>query len=479
MILRNAVSPSSRLWRHACAATALGTLLFFVGCNGCNSAPTTPSSTAAADPNGPDPALANLDGTGSAGQNGAVLGQSDAMQPQQSGETTQQSAPVADDYNANDNSYDQTDPNSEPVATSDQAPPPLPEYDQPAAPDPNYLWTPGYWGWGDNGYYWVPGEWVPPPYYGALWTPPYWGWCSVHYCFHRGYWGPHVGFYGGVDYGFGYVGFGFFGGYWQGNNFYYNRSVTNVGPSVRNYYQRNVVVNNVHYGAQPSNRVSYNGGHGGISVQPRPAEVAAMHENHAAPVPAQVATRKQAASNPQFAYNQNHGKPQTAAYTRPAGATAPHIAETPANVRPTPYNRPIEPTTGNRPGTTQIPVNRSGTPTNSQPQRNVPQQQQRPTPTPQQTPHPVQENHTTPQPQRATPTPQPRPTPQPQRAAPTPRPTPQPQRTAPEPQHTAPTPQRAAPAPRPAAPAPRPAAPAPRPAAPAPHPAAPAEEHPR
>ena len=73
MILRNPVSSSSRLWRHACAATALATLLFFVGCNGCNSASTTPANTAAADPNGPDPALANLDGSGSTGQTGAVL----------------------------------------------------------------------------------------------------------------------------------------------------------------------------------------------------------------------------------------------------------------------------------------------------------------------------------------------------------------------------------------------------------------------
>jgi len=463
---------SSRLWRRAGAVTALATLLFFAGCNGCNS--TTPANTAAADPNGPDPAIGNL-AAGSTGQTGAVLGQSDAYQPQQQGETTapQQGAPVADDYNANDTSYDQTDPNSEPVATSEQAPPALPEYDQPPAPDPNYLWTPGYWAWGNDGYYWVPGEWVPPPYYGALWTPPYWGWCSVHYCFHRGYWGPHVGFYGGVDYGFGYVGFGFFGGYWQGNDFYYNRSVTNVGPSVRNYYQRDVVVNNVHYNAQPSNRVSYNGGHGGVNVQPRPAEVAAMHESHAAPVPAQMATRQQAAKNPQFAYNQNHGKPQTAAYVRPAGTTAPRIAPTPANVNVAhqSYSRPIEPAANNHPGAP------------NQPNRPAPQpQQNRPAPQTQNRPTPQPENRAT-EPQRAAPTP--RPTPQPERAAPAPRQTPQPQRAAPtprptpQPQRAAPAPRPAAPAPRPAAPAPRPAAPAPRPAAPAPHPAAPADEHPR
>src|ERR1700742_1825956 len=65
-------------------------------------------------------------------------------------------------------------------------PPALPVYEQPDIPGPGYIWTPGYWAWGDDGYYWVPGEWVEPPYYDALWTPPYWGWCDYHYCFHRG-----------------------------------------------------------------------------------------------------------------------------------------------------------------------------------------------------------------------------------------------------------------------------------------------------
>ena len=36
------------------------------------------------------------------------------------------------------------------------APPPIPVYAQPPIPAPGYLWTPGYWAYGD-GYYWVPG----------------------------------------------------------------------------------------------------------------------------------------------------------------------------------------------------------------------------------------------------------------------------------------------------------------------------------
>ena len=54
-------------------------------------------------------------------------------------------------------------------------PPAIPVYVQPAAPYPNYQWTPGYWGYGSAGYYWTPGVWVRPPAVGVLWTPGYWG----------------------------------------------------------------------------------------------------------------------------------------------------------------------------------------------------------------------------------------------------------------------------------------------------------------
>lgn len=84
------------------------------------------------------------------------------------------------------------------------APPELPVYEQPFCPQPNLMWAPGYWAYGDDDYYWVPGTWVRAPYEDALWTPPYWGWIGGRYGFHGGYWGRHVGYYGGVDYGFGY-----------------------------------------------------------------------------------------------------------------------------------------------------------------------------------------------------------------------------------------------------------------------------------
>jgi hypothetical protein len=96
------------------------------------------------------------------------------------------------------------------------APPELPVYEQPLCPGEGYLWTPGYWAWDpDYGdYYWVPGTWVLAPQPGYLWTPPYWGWSGAAFVFHEGYWGPRVGFYGGINYGYGYTGRGYYGGRW-------------------------------------------------------------------------------------------------------------------------------------------------------------------------------------------------------------------------------------------------------------------------
>ena len=60
----------------------------------------------------------------------------------------------------------------------------------------------------------------------------------------EGYSGPHVGFYGGIDYGFGYFGSGFVGGYWRDHEFYYNRAESNVANlNTTNIYNR--VINKI------------------------------------------------------------------------------------------------------------------------------------------------------------------------------------------------------------------------------------------
>jgi len=192
------------------------------------------------------------------------------------------------------------------------APPALPVYVQPVCPGDGYIWTPGYWAWSDDDgdYYWVPGTWIEAPTPGFLWTPGYWGWNNGVYAWNGGYWGPHIGFYGGINYGFGYGGLGYQGGYWNGGQFFYNRSVTNVNVTViHNVYNRTVIVNNV-------NRVSFNGGNGGIQVRPRLAELAALREPHAPPMQSQVQMMRAASQNhAQFAAV-NHGRPASFVETR-------------------------------------------------------------------------------------------------------------------------------------------------------------------
>ena len=193
------------------------------------------------------------------------------------------------------------------------APPPLPVYAQPAIPAPGYMWTPGYWAWGPGGYYWVPGTWVQPPTVGLLWTPGYWGWGGGAYIFHAGYWGPHIGFYGGVNYGFGYGGVGYEGGYWNHGVFAYNRSVNNISNvHVTNVYNHTVINNTT------VNNVSYNGGTGGIQARPTAQEQSALQENHVQPTAAQVEHVNQAQNNPQLRASENGGKPAIAATSRPA-----------------------------------------------------------------------------------------------------------------------------------------------------------------
>ena len=64
-------------------------------------------------------------------------------------------------YAGDADDYDQYD---QPVEYANEAPPPLPEYEQPLCPGEGYIWTPGYWYWGSEGFFWVPGAWVYAPY---------------------------------------------------------------------------------------------------------------------------------------------------------------------------------------------------------------------------------------------------------------------------------------------------------------------------
>ncbi len=191
------------------------------------------------------------------------------------------------------------------------APPLLPVYEQPICPGDGYIWTPGYWAYGDDGYYWVPGTWVLAPEVGFLWTPPYWGFVDGAFIFHEGYWGPHVGFYGGVNYGFGYFGVGFDGGRWENGHFFYNRAVTRINERViHNVY-------NVRVNERGGTRVSYKGGAGGIRAHATAEEEAAARERHTGPTGVQQRHMQAARGNPEFRASANHGKPTVAATEKP------------------------------------------------------------------------------------------------------------------------------------------------------------------
>ena len=241
---------------------------------------------------------------------------------------------------------DDQDYAEQPTETATQPPPPLPDYEQPPPPGDGYIWTPGYWAWGPRGYYWVPGAWVEAPYMGALWTPGYWGFYGGQYLFYPGYWGPHIGFYGGINYGFGYVGYGYEGGYWNSGRFFYNRAYNHINERVvhnvyefhapdrgynapRGDYNRpgsdNTPRGNYDQHGnnnQPGNhnqRPSYSGGNG-IQAHPQPSEAAAWHEPTAPRMNTQMQHQQTYQTNRGQLATHNNGQPRTSAVSHPVPA---------------------------------------------------------------------------------------------------------------------------------------------------------------
>jgi hypothetical protein len=353
-------------------------------------------------------------------------------------------------------------------------PPPFPVYEQPVLPEDGFIWTPGYWGWGDEGYYWVPGTWVQAPEFGLLWTPGYWGWNDEYFEFHQGYWGTHVGYYGGINYGHGYGGNGFEGGYWQGRHYHYNRSVSNVSNTrVTNVYNKTIIVNNNTY-------VSYNGGAGGVKSVPTAQERTVGKEHHVQPTAVQTQHRQIASQDKELLASVNRGKPAVAATARPtdfsprssvpAKAPGGKVEETTLRATPKTLAQPTKgPAQEGKPNGPAPSPGHPGAPAPTPAPDHPPTP--RPAPVPEHRPEPAP--HPAPAPTPApTPAPAPPPRPVPEHR-PEPAPTPAPERRpmpppAPAPEH------RPEPAPRPSPehrpePAPHPA-PERRPE-PAPHPA--------
>ncbi|MGB7985272.1 MAG: hypothetical protein WCF54_08935, partial [Terracidiphilus sp.] len=256
----------------------------------------------------------------------------------------------------------------EEAVVADTAPPELPVEVQPPPPSPDLIWTPGYWHFGLNGFYWVPGAWVPAPHPGLVWTPGYWGWTNGRYFFHEGYWGEHVGYYGGVNYGFGFGGAGFAGGEWRGGHFFYNTAVIHVDHNDRRFsgvvfedherVQRSIVENPHH--------LAFAGGPNGIHHDPTPEEARAIKEPHTPPSPVQR-QRVEAAKVDKTAYvKANGGHPPAAA--KPPATPVPDVKNMPKPepkaepaVHPTPTPTPAAhlaatPTPAGRPAATPTPA---------------------------------------------------------------------------------------------------------------------------
>src|SRR6202000_928672 len=116
---------------------------------------------------------------------------------------------------------------------------------------------------------------------------------------------------------------------------------------IRNtYVDRRVIVNNV-------NRVSFNGGRGGLNARPTPYQMQAERQKRFGPVSTQSNQERFARDNKDNWASQNHGNPRYAALQRPAASAADFNRATPARgykpvseTRPAPGTKP-----GARPGT--------------------------------------------------------------------------------------------------------------------------------
>ena len=158
----------------------------------------------------------------------------------------------------------------------------------------------------------MPGSWVEPPQPGLLWTPGYWAFVGGVYAFRPGYWGPHVGFYGGIDYGFGYSGDGYQGGRWDNGRFFYNTTVNNIGGAhITNVYSQPVINNTT------LNRASFNGGAGGVVAKPTSEELLAEKEPHVRATKLQVDQARASGMRSEQFVSTNRGKPAIAATPRP------------------------------------------------------------------------------------------------------------------------------------------------------------------
>ena len=131
------------------------------------------------------------------------------------------------------------------------------------------------------------------------------------------------------------------------DRFFYNRAVMNVNATVIHNVYNTTIVNNT-----TINRVSYNGGTGGITARPTPQQEAAANQRHVAATSAQTEHERAASQDRSLLASENHGRPPIAATAKPGafkGAGVVAARNAPVN---TPATRPPQGNNGNRPNNT-------------------------------------------------------------------------------------------------------------------------------
>ena len=145
-----------------------------------------------------------------------------------------------------------------------------------------------------------------------------------------------MGYYGGINYGYGYIGHGYDGGRWDRGHFRYNSAVNNI-PAGR--------VNNVYRAPVPQRPVhaeSFNGGNSPWHARPTASERRFEGAQHPNPTPAQMNHEQRAIGIPEQRMGSNHGMPPTAATPRPGGFGEPQVerARPAQEMRAQPQMRP-------------------------------------------------------------------------------------------------------------------------------------------
>ena len=129
-----------------------------------------------------------------------------------------------------------------------------------------------------------------------------------------------MGFYGGLNYGYGYSGWGYQGGRCEQGGFWYNRAASNVRPGTARHV----------YGNRPAiaarlGRVSFNGWSAGVSARATGAERQVQAVSNSGPSAPQMAHERDALVVPAQRFSGPREGPLVAATPQPSAFSAPGV----------------------------------------------------------------------------------------------------------------------------------------------------------